>query len=115
LHREVTFNPDGVLNGAEWVTIVGCYAYVCCEEGLVVVSIEDPKCPKVVSVVHEELHHPKKVACQFRYAYVIDEEGVKVLDITNLAHPHPVSKLEIHDLHSVYLARTYAYLAAGPQ
>jgi hypothetical protein len=115
LRREVTFNPDGILNGAEWITIVGSYAYVCCEEGLVVVSIDDPKCPKVVTVVHEELHHPKKVACQFRYAYVIDEEGVKVLDITNLAHPHPISKLEIHDLHSIYLARTYAYLAAGPQ
>ncbi len=52
---------------------------------------------------------------QFRYAYVCDEEGIKVLDITDLAHPVPVSKLDVEGAESIYLARTYAYVAAGKQ
>src|SRR5581483_6553877 len=61
------------------------------------------------------LKHPRAVQCQFRYAYVADEEGVKVLDITDLAHPVPKTKIAIADVHNLYLARTYAYLAAGKQ
>ena len=34
---------------------------------------------------------PRAVQVQFRYAYVCDEEGVKVLDVTDLAKPVPVS------------------------
>jgi hypothetical protein len=114
LKREWTFNPEGKLDGATNVTIVGNYAYVTCKEGLVVVSLEDAKCPKVVHEVGEEfLKHPKGVQVQFRYAYCWDEEGIKVLDVTELGHPKPVAKLDLEEVHSVYLARTYAYVAAG--
>lgn len=93
---------------------MGNYAYVTCKEGLVVVSLEDAKCPKVVHEVGEEfLKHPKGVQVQFRYAYCWDEEGIKVLDVTELGHPKPVAKLDLEEVHSVYLARTYAYVAAG--
>ena len=51
---------------------------------------------------------------QFRYAYVCDADGIKVLDITRLDRPVPVSKLEMGDAHNIYLARTYAYVAGGP-
>ena len=47
LERAFTFNPNGILNGARNLCIVGTYAYVCCDAGLVVVSLADPKCPKV--------------------------------------------------------------------
>ena len=53
------------------------------------------------------------MAAQFRYAYVCDEEGVKVLDITDLAKPVPKSMIRMPEAHSIYLARTYAYVAAG--
>ena len=43
LKRDVTFNPDGILNGAASITIVGTYAYVCCDAGLVVVSTRRPE------------------------------------------------------------------------
>ena len=116
LKRELTFNPNGMLDGAVGVTIVGNYAYICCDAGLVVVSLEDPKNPCVKSVVgHEFLHKPKAVQVQFRYAFVCDEEGVKVLDVTNLAHPVPVTKVDLGETHNIYLARTYAYVAAGKQ
>lgn len=113
--RDVTFNPDGILNGGKAITIIGNYAYICCDAGLVVVSIEDPTCPKVTAVVAENIHHPHAIQAQFRYAYVCDEDGVKVLDITDLAHPVPISKLEIAEAHNIYLARTYAYVAAGKE
>ena len=38
LKRDLTFNPNDILTGARGITIVGTYAYVCCDAGLVVVS-----------------------------------------------------------------------------
>lgn len=114
LKRDVTFNPDGILRGAKALAIVGNYVYVCCDVGLVVVSVETPTKPFVTAVIDEEfLHHPVAVQAQFRYAFVGDEEGLKVLDITDLAHPQPVGTLPLEDVHNLYVVRTYAYVAAG--
>jgi hypothetical protein len=116
LKRELTFNPDGILCGARNLTIVGNYAYVCCDAGLVVVSLEDPKKPFVTAVVGDEaLHRPTAVQVQFRYAFVTDEEGLKVLDVTDLAQPKPMAALELEEAHNLYVARTYAYVAGGKQ
>jgi hypothetical protein len=116
LGRELTFNPDGLLEGARGITIVGTYAYISCDAGLAVVSLEDPKHPCVTAVVGGPfLKHPRAVQVQFRYAYACDAEGIKVLDVTDLARPRPVAALPMHDARSLYLARTYAYVAAGKQ
>ena len=93
LQRELTFNPDGILCGAEAITIVGTYAYICCDAGLVVLRLDDPKKPKVTAVLGETLlKQPHAVQAQFRYAYVCDDEGIKVLDITDLAQPRVVER-----------------------
>jgi hypothetical protein len=114
LKRDVTFNPQGLLDDACAVTIVGNYAYVCASAGLVVVNLDDPKTPQVTSVIGTPLlHGPRAVQVQFRYAYVCDEEGVQVLDVTDLAHPVAAARLELPDARNIYLARTYAYVAAG--
>jgi hypothetical protein len=114
LKKDIVFNPDNCLHGAESVTIVGNYAYVCCEKGLVVISIEDPEKPRITSIIDEEfIKHPTQVQVQFRYAFVCDEEGVKILDITDLARPEPVSHVPMEDAKRIYVARTYAYVAAG--
>ncbi len=116
LERAVTFNPNGLLNGARNVSIVGTYAYICCDAGLVVVSLADPKCPRVTSVIGGDvLKQPQAVQVQFRYALVCDAEGIKVLDVTRLDQPRFVSGLPLAEAHSIYLARTYAYVAAGSQ
>ncbi|TMQ33920.1 MAG: hypothetical protein E6K70_10450, partial [Planctomycetota bacterium] len=116
LKREVTFNPGGALNGARAVTIVGTYAYVCCDAGLAVVSLSDPKHPEITAVLAEDaIKRPRAVQVQFRYAYVCDEEGIKVLDVTDLARPHGVCRLDLPGAENIYLARTYAYVAAGSQ
>ena len=64
--------------------------------------------PKVTAVVDEKvIKKPKSVQVQFRYAYVCDEEGIKVLDVTDLAKPVAKSMVRLHHAHNVYLARTY--------
>jgi hypothetical protein len=114
LKRQVTFNPDGLLKGAKFVQVVGHYAYVLCDCGLVVVDLDDPTKPKVASVLGEPfLKKPTSVNVQFRYGYVTDEDGVKVIDTTDYAHPQPRSALKLPEAKSIYVARTYAYVAGG--
>lgn len=116
IKREVTFNPDGVLNGATALSIVGTYAYVCCDAGLVVVDIDDPKSPKVTAVVGKpHVVKPRAVQAQFRYAFVADASGLLVLDITDLSRPLPVTRVKLSDARGVYVARTRAYVAAGKE
>jgi hypothetical protein len=48
---------------------------------------------------------------------VVDRDGLKVLDVTHLAQPKPVSGAEValEDARNLYVARTYAYVASGNQ
>ncbi len=116
LERAVTYNPNNILCGANNITIVGTYAYITCNAGLVVVSLDDPTKPVVTQVIgHEVLHGAKAFQAQFRYGFATDEHGLTVFDITDLAHPTVITKLPIEHAHNLYLARTYAYVAAGPQ
>ena len=61
LEPALVYNPDGVLNGARSITIVGEYAYICCEAGLVTVDLADPLQPRITNVMEHELHHPHDV------------------------------------------------------
>ena len=60
------------------------------DAGLVVVSIDDPKNPQGDgSCRRAQVNKPHAVQVQFRYGFVCDDEGVVVLDVTDLAHPDP--------------------------
>ncbi len=113
LKRALTFNPEEVLCGANAITIVGTYAYICCDAGLVVVSLEDPKQPYVTSIIESPLEGARAVAAQFRYAFVCDAQGIKVFGIDELADPKHVTSLDLSGAESIYVARTYGYVAAG--
>jgi hypothetical protein len=118
LKRALSFNPGGALNGARRITIAGHYAYILCNRGLVVVNIENPLAPKVESEIGApDLVAPQGIAVQFRYAFVVDRDGLKVLDVTSLAHPRivPGASLALPDARNIYVARTYAYIAGGKQ
>jgi hypothetical protein len=118
LKRAVTFNPNGVLNGAHRITIAGTYAYILCDRGLVVVNIANPLAPQVESETGApDLLDPQGVAIQFRYAFVVDRQGLKVLDVTSLAHPRvvPGANVSLEDTRNIYVARTYAFVAGGRQ
>jgi len=116
LERVVTFNPNYALDGASYITIAGNYAYILCPRGLVVVDISDPLNP----VLAAQLGSPaivdaRAVAIQFRYAFVTDARGLTVVDITFPEHPTYVAHVPIEDTHDLYVARTFAYVAAGKQ
>ena len=64
---------------------------------------------------NDVLKCPTAVQVQFRFGYVCDSEGIKVLDVTRLDQPQVVSALPLADARNIYLARTYAYVAAGKQ
>jgi hypothetical protein len=116
LKRDVTFNPDGILKGARSITIAGTNAWICCNAGIVVVSIEDPTCPKIVSVIGSpNVIRPTSVEIQFRNAFVCDAEGLKTFDITDPAAAVPLATVPLATANKVYVARTYAYVAAGQQ
>jgi LVIVD repeat len=116
LKRDLTFNPGGILNGARGVTVAGTHAWVPCDAGVVIVSIDDPTCPKVVGVIGApHVVRPTSVEIQFRHAFVCDAEGLKTFDITDLAAPVPLATVPLPTAHRVYVARTYAYVAAGRQ
>jgi len=118
LKRALAFNPNGILNGARRITIAGTYAYILCDRGLVVVDLDNPLAPKVTAETGApELVEPQGIAIQFRYAFVVDRQGLKVLDVTALDHPRvlPNAAVALEDARNVYVARTFAYVAGGKQ
>lgn len=130
------WNPNGVLNGASHITLAGDYAYITADAGLVVVYLPkdipdnpatlyadeceiDPAnpsesclAPRVTSVI--PLSGARATTIQFRYLWVTDNEGLKVFDVTDMASPVavPEATYPIADARRIYVARTYAYVAA---
>ena len=116
LQRAVTFNPDGILHGARRITIAGNFAYVLTAKNLVVIDLENPLAPKITATVGSPaIDDPRGIAIQFRYGFVVDRAGLKVLDVTDLAQPKFIANasLAIDDARNIYVARTYAYVSAG--
>jgi hypothetical protein len=118
LKRALAFNPNGLLTGAHRITIAGTFAYVLTDKALVVIDLDNPLAPKITaSISAPVLNDPRALGVQFRYAFAVDRDGLKVLDVTDLAHPKPVpgALVPFEDARNVYVARTYAYVSAGKQ
>jgi hypothetical protein len=113
LKRALTWNPNGVLDGAQHVTIGGYYLYITTRRGIAVVSVDKPLQPTLVAEV--PLSGARASALQFRYLFVTDNEGLKAIDVTDPKQPRLVggNTIALPNAHRVYLARTYAYVAAG--
>src|SRR5262249_20907485 len=100
LKRALAFNPNGILTGARRIAIAGTFAYVLTDKNLVVVDLNNPLEPKVTATIGTPfLIEPRAVAVQFRYAFVVDREGLKILSVADLAQPKPIdsSKIAIDD------------------
>ncbi len=111
--RAATWNPDGILAGARHITLGGHYAYVIADRGLVIVDLDQPTSPQLVATL--PLREGRASALQFRYLFVTDSSGLRVVDVTNPAHPLFVEGaiVPLANAQRVYVARTYAYVAAG--
>jgi hypothetical protein len=115
LRRALTWNPDGILNGARHLTIGGHYVYITAKIGVVIVNLDQPLKPHVESVI--PLNDGRASALQFRYLFVTDAEGLRVIDVTDPKHPRSIddNRIPLTNGQRIYLARTYAYVAGGGQ
>ncbi len=106
------WNPGGVLNGARHIVLAGEVAFITADKGLVVVDLADPDRPQLAAV--RELRDARASAVQFRYLWVTDADGVKLFDVTSLRNPvaMPEGTVRLADARRMYIARTYAYVAA---
>lgn len=109
--RAVTWNENGVLKGASHITLGGHYAYITTPKGLVFVDINNPLKPRHITTL--PLQDARATAVQFRYLFAATAKGLEVIDITHPEKPeHTGAVVPLADAQRVYLARTYAYVAA---
>jgi hypothetical protein len=115
LARALTWNPQGVLNGARHITIGGSNLYISTPRGVVVVSVDNPMQPRLLAQI--AIADVRATALQFRYLFVTDAHGLEVVDVTHPEAPRlvPQPGIALKDAHRVYIARTYAYVAAGAE
>ena len=110
--RALAWNENGALDGARHITLAGHYAYIAADSGLVVVDLDDPMKPRLAATL--PFNDMRASALQFRYLFVTDADGLKVVDVTKLDAPRLVAgaSVPIADARKLYIARTYAYVAA---
>ena len=63
------------------------------------------------------IRDPRAVAIQFRYAFVTDADGLKVVDVTTQERPRLIESATVSmaNAQGLYVARTYAYVAGGAE
>jgi hypothetical protein len=92
----------------------GHIAYIAADAGMVIVDLNDPLKPRHLATV--PLDGARASALQFRYLFVTDRSGLRVIDVTLPAKPALLpGRVALADARKVYVARTYAYVAAGKQ
>ncbi|MFM2295775.1 MAG: hypothetical protein RLZZ350_2188, partial [Verrucomicrobiota bacterium] len=116
--KTIRYNPDGKLKGAMHSFMAGTNLFVVAEKGLFVLGLSNTELaePKLLAELSGgEFKNPRAVGVQFRYAFVTDDEGFKVVDITDPTHPRliPEATIPLRHAQRFYLARTYAYVADG--
>ncbi len=115
----VRFNPGGVLTGATFVAETGHRLYMTTPRGLYVIDVgPNGNTPRIVGeLTNGFLRNPRCIAVQWRYAFVTDDDGMKVLDLTDPEHPVPVrhAVVPLREAKRLYVARTYAYVADGAE
>jgi hypothetical protein len=113
----VRFNPEGKLTGAMHSFMAGTNLYVVGKNGLFVVGLRNDalQAPMLAGELTDGLKNPRAVGVQFRYAFVTDDEGFKVLDVSEPTKPKlvPGAFVPLNHAQRFYLARTYAYVADG--
>jgi hypothetical protein len=112
----VRFNPNGALTGATFVAAAGHRLYMTTPRGLYIVDVSDPTHPRIAgSLTNGFLRNPRCVAIQFRYGFITDDDGLKIVDLTEPTQPIPRATVRLNHAGRLYVARTYAYVANGPQ
>ncbi len=128
----IRFNPEGKLTGAMHSAMAGTNLYVVGKNGLFVLGLSNTElvAPKLIGELlagdarpHPDgegaldLKNPRAISVQFRYAFVTDDDGLKVIDISEPTKPRliPGAVVPLKNAQRFYLARTYAYVANGAE
>ena len=113
LDRALTWNENNVLDGARHITVGGYYLYITTDDGVVIVNVDDPMSPQTVAQV--PLPDARASMLQFRYLFVTSADGLSAIDVTDPEAPRLVADntIRLADARKVFVARTYAYVAAG--
>lgn len=111
------FNPQGLLTGTRALHIAGHHLYAASDAGVVVISIDNPLEPQVLAVLGSDagIYEARSVGVQFRYGFVTDREGLKVIDVTDPAKARvvPGAHVPLADARRLYVMRTRVLVAAG--
>jgi hypothetical protein len=115
LEADLVWNDNEILKGARHIVIGGYFVYIIADAGLVILNLDNPLEPKLEKVI--ELNDGRASALQFRYLFVTDADGLKVVDITQGQDAKIIENntIPLKDAQRVYVARTYAYVAAGEE
>ncbi len=115
LNRALTWDGDGRLKGARYLKVAGHIVYLATEREILVLDLDRPLQPRIAAAI--PLADVRGMDVQFRYLFATTAEGLKVVDITLPQRPRIVDQatVALKDAQRVYLARTYAYVAAGSQ
>ena len=116
--KTIRYNPDGKLKGAMHSFMAGTNLFVVAEKGLFVLGLSNTElaAPTLLAELSSgEFKNPRAVGVQFRYVFVTDDEGFKVVDITDPTKPRriPGATIPLKHAQRFYLARTYAFVANG--
>lgn len=112
----VRFNPDGKFTGLEHGYFAGQHhLYLVGRNGFFVVDVSDPLHPKLRAELTAGLKNPRALSVQWRYAFVSDDDGVKVVDLSNPDAPRLAASLPLAHAGRLYAARTYLYVPDGPE
>ena len=115
----IRYNPGGKLTGAMHSYMAGTNLFVVGKNGLFVLGLSNTEliAPTLLGELGEGLKNPRAISVQFRYAFVTDDDGLKVVDISTPAKPRLIPDAAVSLKHAgrLYLARTYAYVANGSE
>jgi hypothetical protein len=115
----IRFNPDGKLTGATHSYMAGTNLFVVGAKGLFSLGLNNTQlvAPTLLGELSEGLKNPKHIAVQFRYAFISDDEGLKVVNIEDPSRPRLVSDafVPLKQAGRLYVARTFAYVPNGSE
>ena len=119
LERVATFNPDGVLDGARYITSPATTPTSSASAAWSWSSIDDPLAPARSSPRSALPIWSSRapIDVQFRYAFVTDArraQGASTSPIPDAAAPRR-RRSPLAEAGDLYVARTYAYVPAGAQ
>jgi hypothetical protein len=116
--KVIRFNPEGKLDGATGAFMAGTNLFVVAKKGLFVLGLSNTELapPRIIAELTQgEFKNPRAVGVQFQYAFVTDDDGLKVIDLAGPTAPKliPEATVSLRHARRFYLARTYAYVADG--